>query len=347
MADKFFEKVGSDVKRVNSDRSGGGGAGGVSPVKVRFTAVDVDPAAAPKPSGEQRWASNNDAFWGAASTYEEIPAGCYRVSETPGVGIVMLKQTVETDNLLELPDSSSAEILSEFDNFWTLKESFTSRGFLHKRGYLLWGPPGSGKSSTLQLMIKKLIEDQDGVVILIDNPILTGGAFQLLRQIEPTRPLIAILEDIDALIERYGETQFLALLDGESQINNLVFIATTNYPERLDKRFVDRPSRFDTIKYVGMPTADARRVYLQAKEPSLEGEELETWVDGTEGLSVAHLKEVIIAVRCFKQPLEAVLKRMEEMRVRPPKSEDAPDKPSFGMLGAVKNGHGIAGQRLA
>jgi hypothetical protein len=82
---------------------------------------------------------------------------------------------------------------------------------------------------------------------------------QMLRAVEPERQVVGILEDVDALIERYGESEYLSLLDGEAQVDNVVYVATTNYPERLDARIVDRPSRFDTIRYIGMPSAGARR----------------------------------------------------------------------------------------
>ena len=123
-----------------------------------------------------------------------------------------------------------------------------------------------------------------------------------------------------------GESQFLALLDGETQIDRVCYIATCNYPERLDKRFVDRPSRFDTVEYVGMPTAAARRAYLLAKEPSLLGEELDQWVGRTDGFSIAHLRELIVLVRCFDRPLDAAVARLEKMRVTPPDSERSPDR---------------------
>ncbi len=104
---------------------------------------------------------------------------------------------------------------------------------------------------------------------------------------------------------------------------------TTNYPERLDKRFVDRPSRFDTVRFIGMPTAAARRTYLKAKEPTLTDSNLDLWVDNTEGFSIAHLRELVILVQCFERPLEEAIERLESMRIKP-SSEDSPDKVPFG-----------------
>jgi hypothetical protein len=91
-----------------------------------------------------------------------------------------------------------------------------------------------------------------------------------------------------------------------------VFLASTNYPDRLDRRFVDRPSRFDTIRYVGMPTGAARRAYLKTKEPSLTDWELALWVDLTEEFSLAHLRDLIIAVRCFGQPSDKARRAVAE-----------------------------------
>lgn len=292
--------------------------------------------------GAKRWAANHDTFWGATQTYDELPAGLYRTGMSPNVGPILVQMVASTDNLLVLPDAEAEGIIAEFKRFWKLKAEFSKHGFLHKRGFLLWGPPGSGKTSCLQLLIKELIDTHGGIVLFLDHPGTAVACIQMARQIEPNRPIIAIMEDLDALIERHGEGEYLALLDGEAQVDNIVFVASTNYPELLDRRFVDRPSRFDTICYVGMPTADARRAYFMAKVDDVDEAELEDWVAATDGLSIAHLKELIIAVRCFGQSLHGkggVAERLQSMHECVPSSDKAPDRRragilSFGSIGA-------------
>ncbi len=273
-------------------------------------------------SGEKRWAANRDIFWGATQTYDTLPPGLYRCAIAEGIGPILTKQEIATDDIIELPNSVAISILQEFESFWDLEEEFQKRGFLMKRGYLFWGPAGSGKTVLINLLIQKLITDQKGIVIFIDEPRNASAVLRMVRQIERYRPIIAVLEELDALVERHGENEYLALLDGETQVHNIVYLATTNFPERLDRRFVDRPAQFDTVTYIGMPSAAARYAFLKAKEPSLTPEELDLWVRLSDGFSVAHLKELIISVKCFKQPLESVIARLEQMHGRIPNSSD-------------------------
>ncbi len=326
---EFFERVGTQKVM------GGARLGETAQAQGYPTPAPPDPMPVASTTGAKRWAANHDTFWGATQTYDALPAGLYRCAISHQVGPVLNRVNIETDNLLMLPDDASASIIREFEQFWTLESEFRQRGFLMKRGFLLWGPPGSGKTSALALMVKRLISN-DGIVLFIEEPSAAAQCLQMARQIEPKRPMIAIMEDMDSLVERFGESQYLALLDGEAQVDNIVFVASTNYPERLDRRFVDRPSRFDTVRYIGMPSAAARKVYLETKEPSLEGEELAAWVRSSDGFSIAHLKEMIIAARCFGQPIEEVTARLEAMHSRQPTSEDSPDKKraGFALVGA-------------
>lgn len=94
---------------------------------------------------------------------------------------------------------------------------------------------------------------------------------------------------------------------------SILFLATTNYPERLDRRFIERPSRFDTIKHIEQPSPSSRREFLKAKEPSLSPTELDEWVELSAGFSIAHLKELVIAVKCLDQTPLMVRERFDKM----------------------------------
>jgi hypothetical protein len=285
----------------------------------------------PKPTGGMRaWAEADGTFWGTQSSHDAIPPGIYRMSMEPNRGEVFLRQHNDTDALIALPDSGSEEVLAEIDEFKGLRPKFREYGFLYKRGILLWGPPGSGKTCTLQLAMRSMIETHNAIGVLVDHPGVAASCLQTLRRIEPERQIVALMEDLDALCEQYDESAYLSLLDGESQVDNIIFIATTNYPEKLDKRFTDRPSRFDTVRYVGMPSANARRLYLVTKSPQLDAGTVEAMVRVSEGYSIAHLRELVILTQCFGKTVEDAAKRIGSGRAARPSSDSAPDRTQFG-----------------
>lgn len=326
--EEFFKRVGSQVSR--------------KPVG----AVEASQEAPPESSkalaqhvgrgGGVRWTTNGDAYWSVGSMCKTLPAGVYGCRVNNDLGPYVVPEPWRTDGLLELPDHAMEETLADFEKFWTLGPAFTKRDFLHKRGVMIWGPPGGGKTCLIALLAARLVKQMKGVVLKVDQPHITTACLALIRKIEPKRPLVTIMEDLDALVVQHGEPGFLSFLDGEMNVDGILHIATTNYPERLDRRFVDRPSRFDTIRYVGMPSAAAREAYLVAKAPDLAADgELREWVKRSDGFSLAHLKEMIVAVKCFGQSLEEVVARLRAMTEDRPASDHAPDRPQVGFAGQV------------
>ena len=269
----------------------------------------------------------NDTFRPAGVTRETLPVGVYTFDQDPRDGSLIIRMIrVITDSLVSLPDNASERILSSMNTFWQMEDKYRKHGLLYRRGILLWGPPGSGKTATLTLLSKHLI-DNGGIVVMCSNPPLTSFGLQTLRRIEPTRRIICIMEDIDEIIEKHGEHELLALLDGENQVESICNVATTNYPDRLGARIVNRPSRFDERILVGMPSAAARRVYLKNVVGELDELELDRWVLDTDQLSIAHLRELAAAVLCLGQDYATVLSRLKSMRYRPKERDGVMDAP--------------------
>ena len=257
------------------------------------------------------WAKAGVDYYPTQQVVDKIPAGQYTIMQTQR-GICFSKHEINLDDILVLPDSASEEVVREIELFWTKEDKFREFGFLWKRGVLMYGPPGSGKTSTVQIISKKVI-DMGGITIYCTEPLVNAAGLALLRIVEPKRPIVVIIEDIDSVIERFGEAELLALLDGQLQVDNVVFLATTNYPENLDKRMTNRPSRFDLIKEVGFPSPDARKLFLEKKNPVLSAEDIDLWVDKTDGFTIAHLKEMIVYVECLGNTFEDALSKIRDM----------------------------------
>jgi SpoVK/Ycf46/Vps4 family AAA+-type ATPase len=215
------------------------------------------------------------------------------------------------------------DILKDIDNFWNRVDVYKKYNFIHKRGILMYGEPGCGKSGIIQLISQQIIKN-DGIVINIkdeeDVERFTSfiGTF---RKIEPKRPLIVLLEDIDSLAGegRSQTARLLNILDGVKQIEGVVYIATTNYPEKLQERITNRPSRFDRRYKVELPNEEIRRAYINHKlsDDDLKNVDVDLWVSKTDGMSLSHLKEVVVSVIVMGRTFEETMDNLEGMKRAP------------------------------
>lgn len=267
----------------------------------------------------------DDEYLPGFKPVDQVPAGLYEIQWNSNVGTHSLKkQPIHTDELYALPSREIVDILKDIESFWNNVDLYKKYKFVHKRGILLYGDPGCGKSGIIQLCIKHIIEEKNGIVINIkdeDGVKFFSDFIPTLRKIEPNRPLIVLLEDIDALAgeDHYSTTKLLNILDGVRQIENVVYIATTNYPEKLQERITNRPARFDRRYEVAMPSAEIRKAYLESKlsKEDLERIDMEDWLLCSEGMSLAHLKELVISVIVLGQPFLESAKRLGEMKKMP------------------------------
>lgn len=262
-----------------------------------------------------QWGLLSDGkFYGTGQTIKILEPGAYQPFFDDRYGICLESKRILNDEIVRLPDTASDKVLKSIQSFWTRRDQFVRRGHLFKRGIMLWGAPGSGKTVTISLLCQDIIS-RGGIVIFVNNPNLATQALGLIRRIELERKIICVMEDIDEILREFSEHNLLSLLDGENQINDVVHIATTNYPELLPSRLVNRPSRFDEIIKIGMPTTEARRVYLRSKlsTDEISDENLMTWLTDTDGFSIAHLRELIIAIFCLGREYGETIQRLKAM----------------------------------
>ena len=234
------------------------------------------------------------------------------------------RKKITIDELYHLPSDELQDMIEDIEKFWNRKEKYKEYNYVHKRGILLYGDPGNGKSGIIQLCTKYLIEDMNGIVINLSNGDQIDYYQHLigpLREIEPDTPLIVILEDIDGIAGEgsWSTSMLLNLLDGIKQIDNVVYLATTNYPEKLEERITNRPSRFDRRYEIEMPSDKVREAYIKNK---LTPEEilsinLEEWIEKTKGLSLAHMRELVISVCAMGNTFDDTMDRLNGLKIKP------------------------------
>lgn len=260
---------------------------------------------------------DNVKYFPSGKSVSMLPPGVYEINLDYNRGNYFKKINVKTEGLLRFPDTNSDIIVDEIKRFWDSEELYRRFSLSYKRGMLLYGPPGSGKSSTLQLVIADVVS-RGGLVLKYNcaTSLFMDGV-GMLREIQPDTPLLVLFEDIDSLIQQYPESNILNIIDGVDSIDKVVFLATTNYPEQLGERIINRPSRFDRRFKMSHPNKLCRMIYFEhlfndelIKKHKID---IDKWVKDTEGFSIAHLKEMFVSVCILGNSYKSVLRHLKEM----------------------------------
>jgi chaperone BCS1 len=177
---------------------------------------------------------------------------------------VLVKEKRSPDSVV-LDNDVSSNLLGDARHFLSSHAWYTERGIPYRRGYLLHGPPGSGKTSFVQVLAGEL--SLDICMLSLSNESLTDESLASNLRDAPANSII-LLEDVDAVfVASRGQggdgggggsggdrkrsssngvsfSGLLNAIDGVASQEGRMFFMTTNYPDRLDAALV-RPGRCD------------------------------------------------------------------------------------------------------
>jgi hypothetical protein len=168
-----------------------------------------------------------------------------------------------------------------------------------KRGVLLHGAPGTGKTHTIRYLLSELA----GVTVVV----LSGGALSMIAEAcsvaRTLQPSLIVVEDVDLIAEEreFGMGQHPLLfqllneMDGLGEDLDVTFLLTTNRADLLEPALAQRPGRVDHAALLPLPDAGARHrlLHLYRGNLVLELSEPDTVISRTEGVTASFMKELL------------------------------------------------------
>ncbi|KAK9387781.1 BCS1 N terminal-domain-containing protein [Lipomyces mesembrius] len=170
----------------------------------------------------------------------------------------------------------SERICVDVKDFLDSGKWYADRGIPYRRGYLLYGPPGSGKSSFMQALAGDL--DYNICILNLSEQNLTDDRLNHLMNHIPERSIL-LLEDIDAAFNKREQSDesgyklsgvtfsgLLNALDGVTSSEERIIFMTTNHPEKLDPALI-RPGRVDVRELIDNASEyQIRKMFLRFYE---------------------------------------------------------------------------------
>jgi cell division protease FtsH len=209
------------------------------------------------------------------------------------------------DNIV-LDTETKADIKANTVGFLKQSEQWTQYGIPSKRGILLAGEPGTGKT----IICKALMTDADGITCISTNGYALDSdnyLTELYELADDLSPSIVFIEDIDLIGQNRVEFGYqrgsallalLAVLDGVEEQKKIVTVATTNILESIDKALSQRPSRFDRVIKLTRPSVQQRRELISRLCRKIPiNENMQEYISiKAENCTPAQLQEIIFSL---------------------------------------------------
>ena len=256
--------------------------------------VSTDPALAARAVAEVRAAAMaQNVFRGQVLSFG---------GEVFGHGQALLtfhrRPTLDAEQLVLAADTL-AQVQRQVVDVARHREQLLAAGQHLKRGLLLYGPPGVGKTHTVRYLTSTLT----GTTVIQ----LTGNALHLIAEAcsvaRALAPSMLVVEDVDLIAEDRGMHpgqhpllfQLLNEMDGLAEDADVVFVLTTNRADLLEPALAARPGRVDQAVELRLPDVAARRALFELYRGGLDVDTsgLDDVLARTEGVTASFLKELL------------------------------------------------------
>jgi hypothetical protein len=200
-----------------------------------------------------------------------------------------------------LPEETRALIERNTIHFFEHAEALRRSGRSLRRGILLHGKPGTGKT----YMTKWLAQSLNGVTVIFLAGDQLRHVKECFRLAQMLTPALVILEDVDLIARTRNAARHLSFqvnlhqlldeMDGVPSDAEVLFLLTTNRPRAIESALAASPGRVDQAIEFPLPDAEGRRRLLElyGRGLTLALADADELIEKTEGASPAFMQELV------------------------------------------------------
>ena len=200
-----------------------------------------------------------------------------------------------------LPAATLRLLERNVHDFIAQREGLRALGMPVKKGLLLHGPPGTGKTHTIRYLASQL-PGHTTLLVTAEQVCFLADYFRLARFLQPA---ILVIEDVDLIARAREEmrspgeesllNRLLNEMDGLREDAAILFLLTTNRPGQIEAALAARPGRIDQAIEFPLPddAGRAKLVALYSRGFAIGAELADLVVRKTEGASAAFIKELM------------------------------------------------------
>lgn len=240
----------------------------------------------------------------SAKKETELPLGIYSYEYmTPGKPERLEPMSLREDRYIDLLDSLQ-ELDDEVNFFLNNKQLYANSSTIYKMGVLLFGPPGTGKTSYIREFARK----HKAIVIYIDE-IPSRSFLSRLNEDTPDVLKIFVFEEV---VSRLGDAlaikEMLELLDGTMTVANSIYFMSTNYPESIPENVI-RNGRVDVFVRVDFPNREGRKKIINLY---LDRNPTEDEVEYTKDMPIVDIRHICFLHKKTNKSFYECAKLVEE-----------------------------------
>lgn len=187
----------------------------------------------------------------------------------PFCSFLELNKKTNWDSIIIEPKIKKV-IKRNINNLYMNREVLAKNKISIKRGIILCGVPGTGKTMLCKVLANEM--DMTIIYVLPSDIRRISDVSRICEMAKDLSPTLLILEDIDYIAEdrEFGDTgdnlciELMNRMDGlQEEFKNVITIATTNMIDKVEKAIKNRPGRFDKVIEIDVPAINERKKMIE------------------------------------------------------------------------------------